>query len=82
MTRRHAVCRSFESRLPNAEGRGGFDMGDALHEALRASPTWVLVGEVRGGYVVHLLEAATVGHRLGDVHDPCPLGRRACSRRS
>ena len=41
MVKRHAVCRSFESRLPNAEGMGGFDMGDALHEALRMSPTWV-----------------------------------------
>ena len=51
LVRRHAVCRPFESRLPNAEGRGGFDMGDALHLALRASPTWVLVGEVRGAYV-------------------------------
>lgn len=61
MTKRHAVCRSFESRLPNAEGRGGFDMGDALHEALRMSPTWVLVGEVRGAYVTYMLEAATSG---------------------
>ena len=61
MIRRHAVSRSFESRLPNAEGRGGFDMGDALHEALRTSPTWVLVGEVRGAYVTYLLEAATSG---------------------
>ena len=61
MVKRHAVCRSFESRLPNAEGMGGFDMGDALHEALRMSPTWVAVGEVRGGYVTSLLEAATSG---------------------
>ena len=61
MTRRHAVSRSFESRLPNAEGMGAFGMGDALNEALRASPTWVVVGEVRGGYVTALLDAATSG---------------------
>jgi Flp pilus assembly CpaF family ATPase len=61
MTRRHAVSRSFESRLPNAEGRGAFGMTDAINEALRASPTWVLVGEVRGGYVTSLLDAATSG---------------------
>jgi type IV secretory pathway ATPase VirB11/archaellum biosynthesis ATPase len=61
VVKRHAVCRSFESRQPNAEGMGGFDMGDALHEALRMSPTWVAVGEVRGGYVTSLLEAATSG---------------------
>jgi Flp pilus assembly CpaF family ATPase len=61
MVKRHAVSRSFESRLPNAEGMGGFDMGDALHESLRMSPTWVAVGEVRGAYVTYLLEAATSG---------------------
>jgi pilus assembly protein CpaF len=61
LVKRHAVCRSFESRLPNAEGMGGFNMGDALHEALRMSPTWVAVGEVRGSYVTSLLEAATSG---------------------
>lgn len=59
--RRHAVSRSFESRVPNGEGKGAFGMGDALNEALRASPTWVLVGEVRGGYVTSLLDAATSG---------------------
>jgi type IV secretory pathway ATPase VirB11/archaellum biosynthesis ATPase len=61
LTKRHAVSRSFESRLPNAEGMGGFDMSDALHEAMRMSPTWCIVGEVRGGYVSSLLEAATSG---------------------
>jgi pilus assembly protein CpaF len=61
MVKRHAVCRTFESRLPNAEGMGGFDMTAALHEALRTSPTWAAVGEVRGPYVTALLEAATSG---------------------
>ena len=76
MVRRHAVSRSFESRLPNAEGSGGFDMGDALHLALRASPTWVVVGEVRGGYVVHLLEAATSGISsvMCTIHSPTAAG--------
>jgi Flp pilus assembly CpaF family ATPase len=76
MTRRHAVSRSFESRLPNAEGMGGFDMGDALHLALRASPTWVLVGEVRGAYVMYLLEAATSGISsvMCTIHSPSAEG--------
>jgi type IV secretory pathway ATPase VirB11/archaellum biosynthesis ATPase len=76
MVRRHAVCRPFESRLPNAEGRGGFDMGDALHLALRASPTWVLVGEVRGAYVAYLLEAATSGISsvMCTIHSPSAAG--------
>lgn len=73
---RHAVTRSFESRLPNAEGMGGFDMGDALHLALRASPTWVVVGEVRGAYVIHLLEAATSGIAsvMCTIHSPSAVG--------
>ncbi len=76
MVRRHAVSRSFESRLPNAEGRGGFDMGDALHLALRASPTWVVVGEVRGAYVMYLLEAATSGISsvMCSIHSPTAEG--------
>ena len=73
---RHAVCRPFESRLANAEGRGAFDMGDALHLALRASPTWVLVGEVRGAYVTSLLEAATSGIAsvMCTIHSPSAGG--------
>lgn len=76
LRKRHAVCRPFESRLPNAEGRGGFDMGDALHLALRASPTWVLVGEVRGAYVTSLLEAATSGISsvMCTIHSPSAEG--------
>lgn len=61
MVKRHAVSRSFESRLPNSEGMGGFDMTEALHEALRMSTTWTVVGEVRSGYVMALLDAATSG---------------------
>jgi len=74
--KRHAVCRPYESRLPNGEGSGGFDMGDALHLALRASPTWVLVGEVRGAYVVYLLEAATSGISsvMCTIHSPSADG--------
>ncbi len=76
MVKRHAVCRPFESRLANAEGMGAFDMGDALHLALRASPDWVLVGEVRGAYVIHLLEAATSGISsvMCTIHSPSAEG--------
>jgi pilus assembly protein CpaF len=76
LSRRHAVSRSFESRLANAEGMGAFGMGDALHLALRASPTWVVVGEVRGAYVIHLLEAATSGIAsvMCTIHSPSADG--------
>jgi pilus assembly protein CpaF len=76
LVKRHAVCRPYESRLPNSEGMGGFDMGDALHEALRSSPNWVLVGEVRGAYVIYLLEAATSGIAsvMCTIHSPSAHG--------
>jgi Flp pilus assembly CpaF family ATPase len=69
---RFAVVRTFESRLPNAEGKGGFGMGPVLHEALRISPTWCLLGEVRGGYVIHLLDAVTSGISkiMCTIHSP------------
>lgn len=76
LVRRFAVCRAFESRLPNAEGRGGFGLGDALHEALRASPTWLALGEVRGGYVMALLDAVTSGVSsvMCTIHSPTAEG--------
>lgn len=76
LSRRFAVVRAFESRLANAEGRGGFGLGDALHEALRASPTWLCLGEVRGGYVMALLDAVTSGVSsvMCTIHSPTAEG--------
>ena len=58
---RHCVVRSYEARPPNSEGMGAFGMGDALMQALRDSPDRLVVGEVRGGYIVHMLDAITNG---------------------
>ena len=58
---RHCVVRSYEARPANAEGMGAFGMGDALMQALRDSPDRLVVGEVRGGYIVHMLDAITNG---------------------
>ncbi len=76
LKRRFAVCLPFESRLPNAEGVGAFGLGDALHESLRASPTWLILGEVRGGYVIHLLDAVTSGVSsvICTIHSPAVQG--------
>ena len=77
MVKRHAVCRPFESPATQRRGDGRLRHGRrAARGAADASPTWVLVGEVRGAYVTLLLEAATSGHRLGDVHHPLPIGCR------
>jgi pilus assembly protein CpaF len=73
---RHAVVKSYEQRLPNAEGMGGFTVGDALNQALRDSPTRIVVGEVRGSYVVHLLDAVTNGiaGAMCTLHTPTARG--------
>lgn len=76
MVKPHAVCRSFEARLANAEGQGEFGMGQALSDALRMSPNWVLVGEVRGEYVTHILDAVTDGLAsvMCTIHSPSAHG--------
>jgi Flp pilus assembly CpaF family ATPase len=52
---------AMEVRQANAEGAGGIDLHVLLTQALRHSPSRVLVGEVRGGEVTALLLALSNG---------------------
>jgi Flp pilus assembly CpaF family ATPase len=51
----------MEARQSNAEGVGGIGLYTLLSQALRHSPSRVLVGEVRGGEVTALLAALSNG---------------------
>jgi Flp pilus assembly CpaF family ATPase len=52
---------AMETRQANAEGFGAIDLHTLLTQALRHSPSRVLVGEVRGGEVTALLAALSNG---------------------
>jgi pilus assembly protein CpaF len=57
-----ADCISLEGRLPNTEGRGAITIQMLVHEALRMSPDRIIIGEVRGGEALDLLDAMGTGH--------------------
>ncbi|WP_229919353.1 TadA family conjugal transfer-associated ATPase [Streptomyces minutiscleroticus] len=60
----------LESRPPNQEGAGLVTLQDLVRQALRMRPDRLVVGEVRGPEVVHLLAALNTGHEggCGTVH--------------
>jgi len=55
-------CISLEGRLPNTEGRGAITIQMLVHEALRMSPDRIVIGEVRGGEALDLMDAMNTGH--------------------
>ncbi|HKV87103.1 MAG TPA: ATPase, T2SS/T4P/T4SS family [Candidatus Dormibacteraeota bacterium] len=55
-------CIALEGRPPNSEGRGGITIQMLVHEALRMSPDRIVIGEVRGGEALDLLDAMNTGH--------------------
>ena len=52
----------MESRPPNIEGKGEVSQRDLLRNALRMRPDRIIVGEVRGGEVLDMLQAMNTGH--------------------
>lgn len=55
-------CIALEGRPPNTEGKGAITIQMLVHEALRMSPDRIVIGEVRGGEALDLLDAMNTGH--------------------
>ena len=57
-----ADCVSLEGRPANTEGKGAISIQMLVHDALRMSPDRIVIGEVRGGEALDLLDAMNTGH--------------------
>ena len=53
---------TLESRPPNIEGKGAITIRDLVRNALRMRPDRIIVGEVRSGEALDMLQAMNTGH--------------------
>ena len=60
----------LESRPPNIEGKGAITIRELFRNTLRMRPDRIIVGEVRGGEVLDMLQAMNTGHdgSMSTVH--------------
>lgn len=70
----------LETRPPNIEGHGEVTQRALVHNALRMRPDRIVIGEVRGGEALDMLQAMNTGHEgsMTTVHANTP--RDALSR--
>lgn len=71
---------SLETRPPNMEGKGAITIRDLVRNALRMRPDRIVVGEVRGGEALDMLQAMNTGHdgslTTGHANTPRDILRR------
>jgi pilus assembly protein CpaF len=70
----------LETKTPNIDGRGAVSIRDLVRNSLRMRPDRIVVGEVRGGEALDMLQAMNTGHdgSLTTIHANTP--RDALSR--
>ncbi len=70
----------LEYRPPNIEGKGEVTIRDLVRNSLRMRPDRIVVGEVRGGEALDMMQAMNTGHdgSISTVHSNSP--RDALSR--
>lgn len=65
----------MESKPPDKKGRGEMTIRDLVRASLRMRPDRIIVGEIRGGEALDLLQAMNTGHSgsKATVHASSPL---------
>jgi pilus assembly protein CpaF len=68
LQQRHVV--RLETRLPNMEGAGQYTQRELVRNSLRMRPDRIIIGEVRGGEALDMLQAMNTGHEgsLTTIH--------------
>ncbi len=68
LQQRHVV--RLETRPPNVEGRGEVTQRELVKNCLRMRPDRIILGEIRGGEAIDMLQAMNTGHdgSLATVH--------------
>ncbi len=61
---------SLEARQPDPHGRGEVTIGNLFRSSLRLRPDRIIIGEVRGGEALDMIQAMTSGHggSMGTLH--------------
>lgn len=70
----------FETRKADKNGQGEVTIRDLIHSALRLRPDRIVIGEIRGGEALDLLQALNTGHAgsMSTIHANTPVD---CLRR-
>ncbi len=72
LQQKHTVC--FETRKPDKNGQGEVTIRDLIHSSLRLRPDRLVIGEIRGGEAIDLLQALNTGHAgsMSTIHANSP----------